>query len=429
MTIDERERGARPGEANAAAPEPRISAPPDGTVRALLERARTTPSIRPVGAGSLDLRAAISAQRRSAPAPPSGLAAAGATVERVTVEVKIGARTEMVALGLDGGRLLVAASDGAGESSPFAHAALAWLDARADALDLDVPRTPSLPAAATADARTSSDDLLVALARGGVRVGASPAVLEALGRIGKEPRGAVPLVRSRWLARIRAALGTADGDLVARLVIGGAPAASSAPEETVLDRSFVELAREPVAGDAGTTIERRHLCDTARGEIVLEERVLGEPGASLGPCPRLCAVGYGELHAGIPRRIVVSQYAIVPEVPTEHWDRVLGCAVPLAAAQRSALEALAQRGDAEPVAIVLGAVAEDGGLSDDAGTRYAFAQGVIAEPAAAALLALAGKEPVRWVLCRFDVAQRAVGIIPLACAWRDGERWRHARLR
>ena len=72
--------------------------------------------------------------------------ASAASVERVTVEVRIGTRTEMVALGLDGTRLLVASSDGGGESSPFAQAALAWLDAREGA-DGESLRAPTVTAA------------------------------------------------------------------------------------------------------------------------------------------------------------------------------------------------------------------------------------------------------------------------------------------
>lgn len=444
----------RPPSAGSAAD----GVPGEGGARSLLERARLTPSIRPV-AGASGLRAAIAVHRASravssstsssgavtaagalsagtvaassSPSSSGVLAAAGASVERVTIEVRIGSRTEMVALGLDGGRLLVAASDGGGEGSPFVQAALAWLDPGLEGpVETDLAR-PSVVGAsgASEEAHTSTQDLLLAVARGGVSAGAGPAVTEALGRISAQPRGAVPLVRSRWLARVAAALLAGDADLVARLLVTGVPPAASRALEMAVDRTYVELAREPVAGDAGTTIERRYLFDVVRSEILLEERALGESGASLGPCPRVCAVGYGEIHDGTPRRIVVSQYAVAPEVPAGEWERVLGGAVPLAAATRSALEILAVRGDAEPAALVLGAQLEGSSVLDDAGVPYPFAPGPAATAARAALVELARKGPLRWVLGRFELAAGEVGLVPLACAWRDGDRWWHARLR
>lgn len=399
----------------------RVSLAPDGTVRGVLERPRTTPSIRPAASS---LRQAIAAQRRLG--PPGAIV--GASVERVSIEVKIGGRTEIVAIGLDGSRLLVAASDGAGEGSPFAQAALAWLDAADGTTVDDGGAKLSIPAAAASDRNAAAADLVVAIARAGARAGRTPAVDEALGRIAAEPRGALPLVRSRWLARLGAALTGADADLVARLLEHGVPPALGAPDEVVVDRSYVEVGREPLVGDGGTTIERRYLLDVARGDLVVEERALGEAGGSLGPCPRLCAVGYGELFAGAPRRVVISQYAVVPEVANEHWERVLGCGVALASATASALEAITSRGEAEPVAIVLGATFEEGFVVDAAGTRYGFAR---AEPGATAAAALEAHQAkvIRWMLCRFEIAAGAVGVVPVACGWQEDDTWRHARLR
>ena len=61
-----------------------------------------------------------------------------------------------------------------------------------------------------------------------------------------EPRGAVPLARSRWLARTLYALEAGDGDLVARLLVAGAPPPCGVPSDTAVDRAYVELREAPL---------------------------------------------------------------------------------------------------------------------------------------------------------------------------------------
>jgi hypothetical protein len=72
-----------------------------------------------------------------------------------------------------------------------------------------------------------------------------------------------------------------------------------------------------------SAIERRYLVDVANGELYSEERRRGEPDISVGPCPRVVHVAFGELDtATSPPRARLLQYTVTPEPGDAHWERL-----------------------------------------------------------------------------------------------------------
>jgi hypothetical protein len=345
-----------------------------------------------------------------------------ATVERVVVEVRIAERTEIVTLGVRDDRLLVVASDGQAQTSPAARAALAWVArerARTSAPS-DARRRSLAPAAPIATPPGSTlaamiSDLATAIVRSGTGEPESPAILDALARIG---RAGPPIEIARWVGRLRASLAARDEIDVARLLdgasaLGGAGDLLAVPVERAIDRTYVELGREILDGLTPSAIERRHLLSLADGAIVSEDRLRDAP-ASTGPCPRMVAVGLAERNGADRLRIV--QYAVAPidaeahariaELSTHLLDAFTACTAVLRVPQRYAL--------VEAVSLVRVAGTSDGALTDPTGEPIPLAHEE--EPGACAALVEWAKEgDVSWVLGRWWLRGEQASLVPLSC--------------
>lgn len=345
-----------------------------------------------------------------------------ATVERVVVEVRIADRTELVTLGIQGDRLLVVASDGQSQSSPAARAALAWVarepvrtsappDTARHARSLAPP--PPSPVAALA---AMVADLVTAIVRGGTAAPESPAILDALARIG---RAGPPIEVQRWIGRLRASLAVADEIDVARLLdgvtaLGTASDILALPTERVVDQTYVELGREILDGLTPSAIERRHLVCLSDGSVVAEDRLRDSPSSN-GPCPRIVVAGLAEKSR--VERLHVIQYSVaavdgetharIEELATNVVDAFGACAAVLRAPQRYSF--------VETVSLVRVAGIVDGVLCDPTGTPIPLAHDE--EPGAcAALVEWAGAGDVAWVLGRWSLRGEQASLVPLTCA-------------
>ncbi|MFM2417178.1 MAG: hypothetical protein RL385_1901, partial [Pseudomonadota bacterium] len=171
---------------------------------------------------------------------------------------------------------------------------------------------------------------------------------------------------------------------------------SDAPTEPFTDAVLVEVAREWLHGITRYALERRYLVELATGALLCEERPRGTADISVGPCPRVVHVAYGEVESAMrPRRLRLLQYSIEIEPSPSQWQQLAGLGVGrfadlLVRFGRELAEAPAL---AEPFALVSPAGLEDerGGalrdadgdrleLSDDAGgivlpTLHRLAQG------------------------------------------------------
>jgi hypothetical protein len=196
-------------------------------------------------------------------------------------------------------------------------------------------------------------DLLMAVVRAGVGVGASAALDEGLQRLAMAAPSPLPLGVSRWVGRLKRALGARDPDEVARLLAGaslliddlkpgvtdkaararvlswlGSLSADTEGVTRMTDRTLIEVAREQLPGVERAGIERRYLVDLQDGEVYREERAPSAPTASLGPCPRLVTVWLAAVEQGVaPKRIRLLQYAVTPMVEAEAWKKLAESAV------------------------------------------------------------------------------------------------------
>ncbi len=343
-----------------------------------------------------------------------------ATVERVVVDVRIGDRAEVVTVAVREDRLVVVASDGPSHGSPAARAALAWIARERGRISAspEPPRrgrslAPSPPPSMLA---TMVQDLVTAIVRSGTVMPESPAVLDALARIG---RAAPPIELARWIGRLRASLGAADEIDVARLLDGVGSYGSgtdllSVQAERVLDHTYVELAREVIDGLTPAAIERRHLLSLVDGSVVAEDRLRDGP-CSNGPCPRIVVAGLAEKNAA--DRVHVVQYSVravdaetharTSELATTVLDAFAACTAVLRSPERYAL--------LEPVSLVRIAGLKSGSLVDGAGDAIPLAEAE--DPGAAlALLDWASAGDVSWVLGRWSVRGDHASLVPLSCA-------------
>lgn len=273
-------------------------------------------------------------------------------VERLTIDISVGGRTEMVTISVKDGELHFVSTDGK-RDGPHVQAALAFVAGVDDPVTGKHPRiadptADERPAGPSEDLASAIDDLLTAITRTGVaEAGSSPSVDEALDRVSKSVSEPAPPGLVRFIGRLRAAIHYADSLLVARMLHGAALLASdlrggdagqraqqrmaawlgttaqSGPNLDLLsDRTLVELGREWLWGTERASIERRYLVDLETGEVFREDRLRSE-GASLGPSPRQLLVGLAEVQQGpSPRRIRVLQYAVHPEVSPQSWERI-----------------------------------------------------------------------------------------------------------
>lgn len=335
-----------------------------------------------------------------------------AEVERVVIDVRLGDRVEMVTISVREDRLVVLATDGTAASSPAARAALAWLAS-------DLPRA-SLPPGprARASAATSSPsgapletalaDLTTAVVRAGTDAAESPAIADALARIGAASSS---LEVARWVGRLRAALATRDEELVARLLDAPPVDAREEPSRLV-DHILVELGRELLDGLTPFAIERRYVLDPATGETLAEERLRDQP-ASNGPCPRIVSAGLATRTASGRVRIV--QYSVVP-LDADMLTRIEALASPtledaFARAQAAGLHTAA----AEPASLVRLGTPDAGMVLDSSGAPIPLARHEDAAAVTALLEALSKGKP-EWLFGRWALAGGRASLVPLSCA-------------
>jgi hypothetical protein len=274
-------------------------------------------------------------------------------VRRLTVDIEVEGRVEMVTLGLRDGELQCVSSDGRNEGRHVMAALrfVAGMEQREDSL-LPSPvasvagRSPEQgPANELAEAL---DDLLTAVARVGVdKAQYAPSVDAALERvIGVAPQP-TPSGLGRFIGRLQQEIRSGELRRVSRILDGasrlaealradaptreseqrlgawlGARPGSTPEVELLYDRTMIEVGREWLSGTERASVERRYLVDTRSGSIYREDRPR-HAAASLGPCPRQLRVGLAEVEAGpAPQRIRVLQYEVQPDVPAESWEHL-----------------------------------------------------------------------------------------------------------
>ncbi|MEM1416344.1 MAG: hypothetical protein AAGH15_15655, partial [Myxococcota bacterium] len=216
-------------------------------------------------------------------------------VLRVSVEVEVEGRSELVVLGLDAeGELRAIASDGQSEG-PHVRAALAWLADASPETGALVPRRVSMPPPAAAGGRLELADALDELLTTAVRLGALRApdavgLSEASERLLAAAPSPTPWRLARALGRLRSAAVREDlgawarvleglGRLATQLRDGGPTWVTATSTETLTDRQLLELGREHVAGLSRGSLERRYLVCVRSGEV-FEEHL--SPGPAHG---------------------------------------------------------------------------------------------------------------------------------------------------
>ncbi|MBT8453525.1 MAG: hypothetical protein KJO40_16295 [Deltaproteobacteria bacterium] len=272
-------------------------------------------------------------------------------VRRLTMDIEVEGRVEMVTLSVRDGELQCVSSD-ARNDGPHVHAALRFVAGMETREDSSPPGAVVLSAAqsdeqgAEGELAEALDDLLTAITRIGVgKAQHAPSVDAALERlIGAAPKP-TPSGLGRFIGRLQNAMRSAELPRVVRLLEGASQladalrAATPTPEaelcigawlgtrpgsrtgvELLSDRTMIEVGREWLSGTERASLERRYLVDAESGGVYREDR-LRNATASLGPCPRQLQVGLAEVEAGHePRRIRLLQYEVEPIVPAESWD-------------------------------------------------------------------------------------------------------------
>jgi len=282
-----------------------------------------------------------------------GAGAGEGAVRRLTMDIELEGRIEMVTLSLRDGELQCVSSD-ARNDGPHVLAALrfvAGMEQREDSSPPGLvasiaPRSAEqAPANELADAL---DDLLTAITRVGVaKAQYAPSVDAALERVISAAPEPTPSGLGRFIGRLQREIRSAELRPMARLLEGASQLANalrttartrdteerlvawlgarpgSMPEVELLhDRTMIEVGREWLSGTERASLERRYLVDIESGNIYREDRPR-HATASLGPCPRQLRVGLAEVESGpSPRRIRVLQYEVRPDIPSESWVRV-----------------------------------------------------------------------------------------------------------
>ncbi|MEO0322015.1 MAG: hypothetical protein AAF447_03590 [Myxococcota bacterium] len=329
--------------------------------------------------GELGWRAAAEARLAGLAGATRDGSAAGprAAVRRVSVEVEVAGRSELVVLAFAGdGGLRAVASDGAQEG-PHVEAALAWLASGEDApgtaarsgrVSVVPGPAPGAPAGDRGELADALDELLTTAVRLGAQRAADAGLEEATERLLAAAPTPPPWALARALGRLRAAAVREDLGAWARVLDGMGRLAlalregrrtwldDETPERvpaTLTDRRLVELGRERVAGLSRGSLERRLLVCVRSGEVFAERLSPGETG-SVGPCPRVVEVGLAERLPAPTAGLRLLQYSVRADVPAEVHARLRELAAPrlaplLAAAQAAWRDAPVR---AEPFAIV-----------------------------------------------------------------------------
>ncbi len=286
------------------------------------------------------------------------LRALGATVEegsirRLTMDIELEGRIEMVTLSLRDDELQCVSSDGRNDG-PHVMAALRFIAGAEQREDSAHPRPipsisgPSLGQAPPSELAEALDDLLTAVARVGVsKAQYAPSVDAALERVVDIAPQPTPPGLGRFIGRLQQEMRSREPVHVARILDGasqvadalraeaptrasaqrlsawfGLPSGSTPDVELLYDRTMIELGREWLSGTERASVERRYLIDIRSGSIYREDRARNAT-ASLGPCPRQLRVGLAEVEAGpSPKRIRILQYEVEPDVPSESWLRI-----------------------------------------------------------------------------------------------------------
>jgi hypothetical protein len=283
------------------------------------------------------------------------------------------------------------------------------------------------------------DELALSTARAGVAHPESPSVKAALDALVVAAGEPVPLGLSRFIGRFQEALAVGEVGRVARLLDGlagfgavlggglGGPAAEQltrawlslgegAPD-ALSDVVLVEVAREWLHGLTRHCIERRYLVEPSGTGIYCEERRRGSPGISVGPCPRVVHVAYGELDpATRPAHLRLLQYTVSPEPSAAQWSDLADRGVRsfqelLGRYTRELHEAPAL---AEPFVLVAPERIEEdygGVLCDGRGARLE-----LSDDAGGSVLAmlrrLAGDDDLVWISGRLRGTSRGIALRP-----------------
>jgi hypothetical protein len=389
-------------------------------------------------------------------------------VERLSIDVDLDGRREIVSLLFRSDDLSWSCTCAQSECA-HARVALAFLSDAERAPNEDrITEVWEQPVAASADRRTVMhsdqaaladtaalaeilEDLVMAVVRAGVGAGSSAALDDALQRLVSAAPAPLPLGVSRWIGRLKRALGARDTDEAARLLAGAslliedlrAGAGDARARQRVLswlgslshdvagvarmtDRTLIEVAREQLPGVERAGLERRYLVDLSDGAVYREERVPSAPTASLGPCPRLINVWLASVDQGAPpQRIRLLQYAVTPVIDAAAWQSLAARAVrdfdALLASYRTAQNDFP--GLCEPFALLAPARVEHDGetlLVDAAGRLLPVAHPD--NPAALRYLdGLTARDAPAWLAGRLFDRDGVLMVAPLGAAlMRDG---------
>ncbi|MCZ6807962.1 MAG: hypothetical protein O7F08_13475 [Deltaproteobacteria bacterium] len=282
-----------------------------------------------------------------------GTTSADGSVRRLTMDIEVGGRIEMVTLSLRDDELQRVSSDGQNDG-PYVIAALEFVAGLEQRDDSQSPGAGAVMSRRQLESPQSNeladalDELLIAVTRVGIdKARYAPSVDAALGRVVEVAPQPTPPGLGRFIGRLRQEVLSGQPRRAARILDGSARLADAlrveipteASEERIrawlgprpgsvrelellYDRTMIEVGREWLAGIDRASVERRYLIDLTSGAIYREDRPR-QASASLGPCPRQMHVGLAEVeHGPAPQRIRVRQYEVRPEVPGESWDRL-----------------------------------------------------------------------------------------------------------
>jgi len=274
-------------------------------------------------------------------------------IRRLTMDVEVDGRIEMVTLSIRDDLLQCVSTD-AQNDGPHVLAALEFI-AGMELREESAPPGAVDPASGlSAEADTSGElaealeDLVTAVARVGVeKAQYAPSVDAALERVVAVAPQPTPAGLGRFIGRLQQDLRLGEARRAARMLEGasqlvetlrtvtltsdsqqrlstwlGAVAGSISRTQLLYDRTMIEVGREWMTGTERASVERRYIVDLESGQIYREDRPR-QALASLGPCPRQLQVGLAEVETGAsPARIRILQYEVQPQVPAENWKRL-----------------------------------------------------------------------------------------------------------
>lgn len=274
-------------------------------------------------------------------------------IRRLTMDVEVDGRVEMVTLSIRD-ELLQCVSSDAQNDGPHVLAALQFI-AGMELREEPAPASPvdsiaglSMEADWPSELADALEDLVTAVARVGVeKAQYAPSVDAALERVVAVAPQPTPAGLGRFIGRLQQDIRLGEARRAARMLEGasqlvetlrtttptsdsqerlaawlGARSGSISSAQLLYDRTMIEVGREWMSGTDRASIERRYVVDIESGQIYREDRPR-QALASLGPCPRQLQVGLAEVETGAsPERIRILQYEVQPEVPAASWMRL-----------------------------------------------------------------------------------------------------------